>query len=69
MAKILVVDDDPDTVEVIRMTLESAGYEVVSASNSRQGLERVVSEKPDLIILDVMMDTTTEGLQFSLTSG
>jgi CheY-like chemotaxis protein len=67
MAKILVVDDDPDTVEVIRMTLESAGYEVVSASNGRQGLERVVSEKPDLIILDVMMDTTTEGFQFSLT--
>lgn len=67
MAKILVVDDDPDTVEVIRMTLESAGYEVVSASNGRQGLERVVSENPDLIILDVMMDTTTEGFQFSLT--
>ncbi len=67
MAKILVVDDDPDTVEVIRMTLESAGYEVVSASSGRQGLDRVVSENPDLIILDVMMDTTTEGFQFSLT--
>ncbi|MGB9723857.1 MAG: response regulator transcription factor [Chloroflexia bacterium] len=67
MAKILVVDDDPDTVEVIRMTLESTGYEVISASNGRQGLERVVSDHPDLIILDVMMDTTTEGFQFSLT--
>ncbi len=67
MAKVLVVDDDPDTVEVIRMTLESAGYEVVSAANGRQGLERVISEKPDLIILDVMMDTITEGFQFSLT--
>ncbi len=67
MAKVLVVDDDPDTVEVIRMTLESAGYEVMSAANGRQGLERVISEKPDLIILDVMMDTITEGFQFSLT--
>ncbi len=64
--KILVVDDDPDTVEVIRMTLESADYEVISASNSEEGLRRVVAEKPDLIILDVMMDTTTEGFQVSL---
>jgi hydrogenase maturation protease len=65
--KILVVDDDPDTVEVIRMTLESANYEVVSASNGEEGLRRVVADKPDLIILDVMMDTTTAGFQFSLT--
>ena len=64
--KILVVDDDPDTVEVIRMTLESAQYEVISASNGEEGLRRVVADKPDLIILDVMMDTTTAGFQFSL---
>jgi CheY-like chemotaxis protein len=65
--KILVVDDDPDTVEVIRMTLESAGYEVISAANGEAGLKRVVEDQPDLIILDVMMDTTTAGFQFSLT--
>ncbi|MGC8874810.1 MAG: response regulator transcription factor [Chloroflexia bacterium] len=64
--KILVVDDDPDTVEVIRLTLESKGYEVVSAANGEEGLRRVVEEKPDLIILDVMMDTTTEGFHVSL---
>jgi CheY-like chemotaxis protein len=64
--KILVVDDDPDTVEVIRLTLESAGYEVVSAASGEEGLRRVVQEKPDLIILDVMMDTTTEGFHVSL---
>ena len=64
--KILVVDDDPDTVEVIRITLESANYEVLSAVNSEQGLRMVLEERPDLIILDVMMDTTTEGFQTSL---
>lgn len=64
--KILVVDDDPDTVEVIRITLESADYEVLSAANSEQGLRMVLEERPDLIILDVMMDTTTEGFQTSL---
>ncbi len=64
--KILVVDDDPDTVEVIRMTLESANYEVISAATGEEGLKRVVADKPDLIILDVMMDTTTAGFQFSL---
>lgn len=64
--KILVVDDDPDTVEVIRLTLESAGYEVISAANGEEGLRRVVEDKPDLIVLDVMMDTTTEGFHVSL---
>ncbi len=64
--KILVVDDDPDTVEVIRLTLESAGYEVISAANGDEGLRRIVADRPDLIILDVMMDTTTAGFQFTL---
>ena len=64
--KVLVVDDDPDTVEVIRLTLESAGYEVISAADGAAGLKRVVEDRPDLIILDVMMDTTTAGFQFSL---
>lgn len=64
--KILVVDDDPDTVEVIRMVLEAADYTVVSAANGQEGLRRVVEEEPDLIILDVMMDSTTEGFQISL---
>lgn len=63
--KILVVDDDPDTVEVIRITLESANYEVLSAVNSEQGLRMVLEERPDLIILDVMMDTPTEGFELA----
>jgi CheY-like chemotaxis protein len=64
--KILVVDDDPDLVEVIRLTLEGSGYEVFSAASGAEGLEKVKEVHPDLIILDVMMDYTTEGFQVSL---
>ncbi len=65
--KILVIDDDPDLVEVIRLTLKASGFRVFSAANGKQGLARVKEINPDLIILDVMMDYTTEGFQVSLT--
>ena len=61
--KILVVDDDPDIVEALRMTLESNHYIVHTAANGTEGLRLVKSVNPDLIILDVMMDTITEGFQ------
>lgn len=64
--KILVVDDDPDLVEVIRLTLESNGYQVFGAASGAEGLDKVKEIEPDLIILDVMMDYTTEGFQVSL---
>jgi two-component system alkaline phosphatase synthesis response regulator PhoP len=64
--KILVVDDDPDLVEVIRLTLEANGYQVFSAASGTEGLEKIKAIHPDLIILDVMMDYTTEGFQVSL---
>jgi CheY-like chemotaxis protein len=62
----LVVDDDPDLVEVIRLILESSGYQVFGASSGTEGLDMVKKIEPDLIILDVMMDYTTEGFQVSL---
>jgi CheY-like chemotaxis protein len=64
--KILIVDDDPDLVEVIRLTLEVNDYQVFSAASGSEGLEKVKEVHPDLIILDVMMDYTTEGFQTSL---
>ena len=64
--KILVIDDDPDLVEVIRLVLEASGYQVFGAINGAQGLQQVKEINPDLIILDVMMDYTTEGFQVSL---
>lgn len=66
MAKILVIDDDPDTVLACRMALENAGHEVTDAMNGREGLKMVKKDRPDLIILDVMMDTATEGFQLAL---
>ena len=65
--KILIIDDDPDIALATRLCLESADYVVVEARNSVQGLEMVKSETPDLIVLDVMMETTTEGFQTALT--
>ena len=63
--KVLIIDDDPDVVLAIRMPLESAGYEVRDAHSQESGLEAVDEFKPDLIILDVMMDTHTAGFQLA----
>jgi len=59
--KILIVDDDIDLVEAMRLVLESAGFEVIDAQNGKKGIEKTIQEKPDLIILDVMMGTQDEG--------
>ena len=66
MAKILIIDDDPDMVLAAQMTLEAAGHEIFTAANGSEGLDKVREIKPDLIVLDVMMDSTTEGFQVSL---
>jgi CheY-like chemotaxis protein len=67
MKKILVVDDDPDIVEAMRMVLEAQNFEVHSAINGTEGLRKVKEVNPDLIILDVMMDQLTEGFQVTYT--
>jgi CheY-like chemotaxis protein len=66
MAKILIIDDDPDIVTAVRLTLESAGHQIVNASSGKEGLQKVKAEHPELIILDVMMETHTEGFQLAL---
>jgi len=66
MPKILVIEDDPDMVEALRMPLEANGYEVITASTGEEGLRTVKEIEPDLIILDVMMETATAGFQVSL---
>jgi CheY-like chemotaxis protein len=62
--KILVVDDDRDLVVTLRLLLERAGYAVVDASGPGEGLEKVERERPELILLDVMMPDATEGFHF-----
>lgn len=62
MSKILIVDDDPDFVEATRIVLENKGYGVVSATNGEKGLQTIRAEKPDLVILDVIMSSILDGL-------
>lgn len=63
-AKILVIDDDPDFNDAVTPILESALYDVVIAINPEQGKKKIFSERPDLILLDIMMDSLFDG--FSL---
>jgi DNA-binding response OmpR family regulator len=61
VARILIVDDDPDVLETGRLVLEREGYEVLLASNRAEGMKMAAEEAPDLIILDVMMEVIDDG--------
>ncbi len=63
--KILLVDDDPDFLDMHRAVLENHGYAVLTATSGQEGLERVRTEMPDLIILDLMMEKHDAGFSFS----
>ena len=63
-ADILIIDDDPDLVESVQIVLESKKYEVRAAYSGKEGYQKIQEKTPDLILLDVMMATDTEG--FSL---
>lgn len=63
--KIMIIDDDIDLVETMRITLESDNYEVIDAQEGQKGLEILKREKPDLLILDVMMGTLDEGFHIA----
>jgi two-component system alkaline phosphatase synthesis response regulator PhoP len=54
-SKILIIDDDPDVHAVVKKILEAKSYKVISAYDGFEGLRKVVDERPDLIILDVIM--------------
>jgi len=64
-AKILIVDDDPDIVEAMKVVLESKHYLVSTARSGDEGLKKVKEERPDLIILDVMMESRDKGFEVS----
>jgi len=58
---VLMIDDDPEFVEATTNLLEAKGFEVASASNGKDGLEKAKTVNPDIILLDVMMTTKSEG--------
>lgn len=59
--KVLVVDDDQDYKAAVRSLLESEGYTVIEAECGKDGLRKLVECKPDVIILDIMMESSVEG--------
>jgi len=63
--KIMIIDDDIDLVEAMRITLEKDNYEVIDAQEGQKGLEILKKEKPDLLILDVMMGSLDEGFHIA----
>ncbi len=63
--RILIIDDDPDITEAMSVVLENKGYVIDSAADSSEGMERLQANRPDLIILDVMMRTSQEGFELS----
>ncbi len=69
MAKILVVDDDPDFVEFTQIVLEREGHTIVSAAGGGEALDKIAADTPDLIILDVIMDTVLDGLSVAQELG
>ena len=62
-ARILIVDDDPDFVEVTRLALTAQGFEVFSAGNGEEALALMRVSRPDLVIMDIMMRGILDGLQ------
>jgi DNA-binding response OmpR family regulator len=61
MAKIAIIDDDPDILDASSLVLTSKGYEVITAQNPDDGYKIVTEQNPDLIILDVMMNEPDDG--------
>lgn len=60
-AKVLVIDDDEDFQASTKSLLESHGYEVIQAYSGKEGLKKVVDHRPDVIVLDIMMEDDSEG--------
>jgi CheY-like chemotaxis protein len=63
MAKILLVEDDPDTRELVRLTLELYGHDVTEASTAEEGVARARSAAPDLILMDLSLGGKFDGLE------
>ena len=64
-SKILIIDDDVDMTQAISAVLEDADYTVLAENNKADGLRQMRAQKPDLLILDVMMETWQDGFELS----
>ncbi len=64
--RIVIIDDDPSFLEITGAILKRFGYDVLTASNTEDGLKLLEEANPDLLVLDIMMTTVDEGLQFAV---
>ena len=64
-ATVLLIDDDEDFTASIRSLLEAEGYAVVTAASGKEGLRKLGEVEPDVVLLDIMMESTTEGYAVS----
>jgi CheY-like chemotaxis protein len=64
-AKILIVDDDKDIRDSLKAILEAQNYVVATAADKQEGLEKIKAEKPNMMILDVMMSTWQDGFEMA----
>jgi DNA-binding response OmpR family regulator len=62
MARVLIVDDDRDMVEASRMVLQREGHDVSVAYSSKEGMQAIKESKPDILLLDVMMEQPDDGI-------
>ena len=69
MARILTVDDDPAFREFVRIVLEAEGHTVTEATGGGEALDTIARDRPDLIVLDVIMDTVLDGLSVAQELG
>ncbi|MDD4202731.1 MAG: response regulator [Candidatus Omnitrophica bacterium] len=65
MAKILMVDDDNDFLEASKMVLEQGGHSVFTVNSPAEAQEKIKAENPDLILLDIMMQSPDDGIAFA----
>ncbi len=63
--RILVIDDDPDVCDALKMILDPAGYRVACCSTGPEGVARLHAEPPDLLLLDIMLSTPSEGFHIA----
>ncbi len=66
MQNILVVDDDPDIVELLKTRLEANNYEVICALDGKEGIKKAKEQKPDLIIMDILMPNMSGAEAFKI---
>lgn len=55
MKKVLIIEDHPDMRQLLSLEIQLMGFEAITAENGREGVEKAISEKPDLVLLDIMM--------------